>query len=44
MKRPCPQNSVWSSRPWIQRDKAKIEALLAVNAGEMPWRFAEAAP
>ena len=30
--------------PVDPRDKPAIEALLAVNAGELPWRFAEAAP
>ena len=26
------------------RDKPAIEALLAVNAGELPWRFADGCP
>ena len=38
------QNGVCVITPVDPRDKPAIEALLAVNAGELPWRFAEAAP
>ena len=38
------QNGVCVITPVDPRDKSAIEALLAVNAGELPWRFAEAAP
>jgi|GEM_PF-34167 len=37
------QNGVCVITPVDPRDKPAIEALLAVNAGELPWRFAEAA-
>ena len=38
------QNGVCVITPVDPRDKPAIEALLAVNAGELPWCFAEAAP
>ena len=38
------QENVCVITPTDPRDKPAIEALLAVNAGELPWRFAEAAP
>ena len=38
------QNGVCVITPVDPRDKPAIEALLAVNAGELPWRFAEDAP
>ena len=38
------QNGVCVITPVDPRDKPAIEALLTVNAGELPWRFAEAAP
>lgn len=38
------QNGVCVIAPVDPRDKPAIEALLAVNAGELPWRFAEEAP
>ena len=38
------QNGVCVITPADPRDKPAIEALLAVNAGDLPWRFAEAAP
>ena len=38
------QENVCVITPTDPRDKPTIEALLAVNAGELPWRFAEAAP
>lgn len=38
------QNGVCVITPVDPRDKPAIETLLAVNAGELPWRFAEAAP
>ncbi|WP_417342826.1 hypothetical protein [Gemmiger formicilis] len=38
------QNGVCVITPVDPRDKPAIEALLAVNAGELPWRFAEATP
>lgn len=38
------QDTLCVITPTDPRDKPAIEALLAVNAGELPWRFAEAAP
>lgn len=38
------QNGLCVVTPVDIRDKAAIEALLAVNAGTMPWRIAEVSP
>ena len=38
------QNGVCVITPADPRDKPAIEALLAVNAGDLPWRFAEGCP